>query len=88
MDPQIVVWLIAVVSGSGVTKIFGLFFRGRDVGMILGPAIGTLGGIGAWQGLSAMGKIDLLDPAATGITAAIGGAVCYVVASLMKPSAA
>lgn len=83
MDAEVWAWIAAIVAGSGVTKILGIAFRGRDAGMVLGPVLGTIGGIVAWQGAVRFAGIDGLNLVYAAGLGAVGGAALYAIGSLL-----
>ena len=88
MEPEMIVWIVALFGGSAVAKFLALLPFGKHMGMVSAPLAGIVGGLGLWQGLAAIGAIDTLDYVAAGVTSVIGGAVVFLVFAMMTRKAA
>lgn len=84
MSPESISWIAVLIVGSVVAKVGGLFFRKRDVGVVLGPLVGALGAVGLWRGLVALGIVQATDPIGAGLAGAAGAALLYAVAAVLK----
>ena len=88
MEPIHYAWLAAIVSSSAVTKVLAVIVKKRDLGLVMGPAVGVLGGVALWQGAIQLGLLDALDPVAAGGAGAAGGFVAYVAGVLVRGKSA
>ncbi|MCI4643193.1 MAG: hypothetical protein MRY64_00240 [Hyphomonadaceae bacterium] len=84
MDPITISWIVAIITGSVIAKFLGLVMKGRDPGMVAGPIIGIIGAVAAWQGAVFLNLVAPADAVLAGVCAALGGAVAYLIAALLK----
>lgn len=84
MDPVTISWIVAAITGSIVAKVLGLIMKGRDPGMVAGPVLGVVGALIAWRGLVFAGILEADQVIPAGISAALGGAVAYLIAAFLK----
>jgi uncharacterized membrane protein YeaQ/YmgE (transglycosylase-associated protein family) len=84
MSALAIAWIVAIVAASVAAKFLALVMRGRDLGMVLGPLVGIVGGVVTWQVLVLAVPMSGTDPVAAGVSAALGGAALFIVTALLR----
>ena len=84
MEPQHIAWIAALVASSVIPKFAGLLVKKRDLGLIMGPLVGVIGGVGLWQGVVALGQVPLEDAVVAGVLGGIGSLVLYLIGVALK----
>jgi uncharacterized membrane protein YeaQ/YmgE (transglycosylase-associated protein family) len=93
MDPQIINWIISLLSGSAGGNIAGAVLKDKNLGPVLNSVLGAIGGAAGGQLLPVLipALLEMLQKSGylgnAGLSAAIG-AVLPLIIGLLKPKKA